>query len=658
MSDLILGIDLGTLNSCVAVVQDGRAVVLEEDGRTTIPSCLAFVDEKELVGHAARRQAVTDPAGTLMATKRLLGHPFDSDEVRLARERMCYAIEPSPMGSVLLKANGREFTPVQVAARILHHLRDLAHRVLGESVERAVISVPAHFNEVQRRATKLAAEYSGLEVLRLINEPTAAAFAYGYRKDQDFTLAVFDLGGGTFDVTIMTARGDDFEVIATDGDAYLGGEDFDQAVSDWLADEFLNEHGTDPRADEGARSRLREAAEQAKRDLTELRETRIELPFLVALEDGSFPPFERTLSREKLEELTAPVIQRTLDLCARCLESTNLSREDIDEVLLVGGQTRMPAVREAVREFFGKAPRRDVNPDEVVAMGAALYAYSLEVDKLQENAEEAAEEAYAVALKDVSRARKVVEEVESVQTTTLSDVELADRLQDLLAEVEAASAPEIDHPDADLPTAVESLREEVFEIQRKLERVLEQSGAGDESKPPPFASAVEAVGDWLSRAERASQEAKARLDEAQAHSRVRRVNLIDVTSHALGIASAADLFTVLIEKNARVPAEVKRTFTTHQDNQTEVEIRVYQGEESRASGNELLGGFVLTGIRPAPRLEPGIGVCFRLDENGILSVQARDTETGKEQGITVEEPLGLRGLETEGEGADAEDESA
>jgi molecular chaperone DnaK len=650
MSRDILGIDLGTLNSCVAVVRDGHAIVLEEDGRTTVPSCVSFVDDRELVGHAARRQAVTDPAGTLVATKRLLGHPFDSEEVRSACERMSYTIEPSPMGSVLLKALGRELTPVQVAARILHHIRELAHRVLGESVERAVISVPAHFNEVQRRATKLAAEYSGLEVVRLINEPTAAAFAYGYRKGQDFTLAVFDLGGGTFDVTIMNARGDEFEVVATDGDAYLGGEDLDEAVSDWIAEEFLREHGKDPREQEGGRARLKEAAEQAKRDLTEVQETQIELPFLVPLDDGSFPTFERRLTRDKLLELTGPVIQRTLDLCARCLEAAGISTGDIDEVLLVGGQTRMPAVREAVREFFGRPPRRDMNPDEVVAMGAALYAYSLEADKFKEDAEEAAEEAYAVAVKEVKRARKIVEEVEAVQTRTLSEGELADKVQDILAEAEEAFDSEVEHPDADLPRAVEDLREEVFDIQRKLDRVVENApGSEVEEKPPPIASAVEAVGDWLSRAERASHEAKACLDEAEEHSKARKVNLVDVASHSLGIATAADLFSVLIEKNTRVPAEAVKTFTTHHDNQTEVEIRVFQGEKSRVSANELLGQFLLTGIKPAARLEPSIDVSFRLDEDGILAVQARDGETGTEQGITVTEPLGLQGLEPPGE---------
>ncbi len=643
MSRDILGIDLGTLNSCVAVVRDGRAVVLEEDGRTTVPSCVAFVDDRELVGHPARHHALTDPGRALIATKRLLGHPFDSEEVRTACERMSYAIEPSPMGSVILKAAGREMTPVQVAARILHHIREMAHRVLGRSVERAIISVPAHFNEVQRRATKLAAEYSGLQVVRLINEPTAAAFAYGYRKDQDFTLAVFDLGGGTFDVTIMTARGDEFAVIATDGDAYLGGEDMDQEVADWIAEEFLREHGKDPREEEGSRGRIKEAAEQAKRDLTEVQETRIELPFLLSLEDGASPSFERSLTREKLEELAGPIIQRTLDLCAGCLQAAGISTDDIDEVLLVGAQTRMPAVREAVQEFFGKPPRRDMNPDEVVAMGAALYGYSLEAERFKEEAEEAAEEAYAVARKDLTRAKKIVEGVESVQTGTLSDGELADKVQEILAQAEGASDPEIENPDADLPRAVEDLEEEVFEVQRKLDRVLQRSPGEVEEKPPPIANAVEAVGDWLSRAERASGEAKARLTEAEEHSKARKVNLIDVTSHSLGIASAGDIFTRLIDKNARIPAETTKAFTTHQDRQTEVNIRVFQGEDSCASSNELLGEFVLTGITPAPRLEPSIDVRFRLDENGILAVTARDAETGTEQGITVEEPLGLQG---------------
>ncbi len=270
MSQWILGIDLGTVNSCVAVVKDGRAVMLSDDSRTTIPSCLAFQRGQEIVGHAAKRHGATDPQNTISAAKRLLGHSFDSPEVQDALERTSYPIRPSPLGSVLIEVDGRELTPIQVSASILQRLREVAELALEEPATKAVISVPAHFTDVQRKATKLAGEYAGLEVLRLINEPTAAAFAYGYRKATDFKLAVYDLGGGTFDITVMTAEGDCFRVDATDGDSYLGGEDFDNAILEWLIEEFKSEHGHDPSGDESARGRLIEAAEKAKIELSEL----------------------------------------------------------------------------------------------------------------------------------------------------------------------------------------------------------------------------------------------------------------------------------------------------------------------------------------------------------------------------------------------------
>ena len=645
MSRYILGIDLGTLNSCVAIVEDGHAVVLSDDGRTTIPSVVALTGERELVGHTARRNAMTDPQNTLVATKRILGHPYSSPEVQAARERVAYLISPSPMGGVLLEAGGHQLTAVQVAARILYLLRDIASRTIGESVKEAVISVPAHFNEVQRRATKLAAEYSGLEAVRLINEPTAAAFAYGYRRGENFTLAVYDLGGGTFDVTIMKAQGDRFEVIATDGDAYLGGEDFDHAIMDWLAEEFRAENNKDPREDEAACTQMKEAAERAKHDLTEVGSTRIELPYLLKLEDGNYAAFECELTREKLEELCAPAIERTRELCARCLESAHVHKDDIDAVLLVGGQTRMLAVRDTVREFFGLEPRRDINPDEVVAMGAALYGYSLSADRLRDEAEEAAEEAFSVALKQTAKARKVVE---ALDADSQGDAELAQRLSHVMAEAEALPPMVPAESDQDLPAAVEGLRQEMSALQEKLEQVADETTeSASEEKAQPLADAVEVVGDWLARAERASKEAEERFEEAEEHAKARKVELSDVVSHALGIASAEDLLSVLIEKNARVPAEKKGVFTTNQDGQTEVEIRVFQGEDPRASENELLGDFVLTGIEPAPRLTPKIQVTFSLDADGILSVSAVDKRTGAQQGITVKEPLGLRGLSPE-----------
>jgi molecular chaperone DnaK len=444
VSDRIVGIDLGTINSCVAAVQGGRAVVLNDDSQNTIPCCLALVRGKEVVGSAARRHLVTEPHSTVTAVKRLIGHHFDSPEVQAVCERVPYPVRPSPLGNVLLEVGGKELTPVQISARILHRLREVAESALGERVSRAVISVPAHFTDVQRRSTKLAAEYAGLEVVRLINEPTAAAFAYGYRKGENFTLAVYDLGGGTFDITIMTAKGDTFEVDATDGDSFLGGEDFDGAIADWLKQEFLAEFNHDLSGDAGACLRLQEAAERAKVELSELDSTRIELPFLAELPNGGRPHLARDFTREKLAELARPLLERSLELCERCVQEAGLVKQDIDEVLLVGGQTRMVLIREGVRDFFGREPRRDINPDEVVAMGAALYGYSLQAEDLKEDAEEAAAEACSVAMRGADVARKMldqVEEVVDVSVAMLDDRALAARLQALLDQTDAEDPP-------------------------------------------------------------------------------------------------------------------------------------------------------------------------------------------------------------------------
>jgi len=658
VSHWILGIDLGTINSCVAVVKDGRAMVLSDDSRTTIPSCLAFQRGKEIVGQAARRQAVTDPQSTISAAKRLLGHSYDSPEVQATLKRAPYPIRPSPLGSVLIEVGDRELTPIQVSARILQRVREVAENALGETATTAVISVPAHFTDVQRKATKLAAEYAGLEVLRLINEPTAAAFAYGYRKGGDFKLAVYDLGGGTFDITVMTAEGDRFQVDATDGDSYLGGEDFDNAVLDWLVQQFQDEHGHDPRADGSARRRLLEASETAKIELGELEETQIELAFLTELPDGTRPDFSCTLTRAKLEELTRPLVQRTLELCRQCLEAAGIQREEIDEILLAGGQSRMPLIRAAVRDFFGKEARRDINPDEVVAMGAALYGYSLSADDLKEEEHAAAEEALSVALKDAHVAKKLLSEVEDLHSQPLDDDALGSRLESLLAETELDG--DLDEfleddtlTDTHLSGAVDDLRDELQDLKSKAGEVMQRmseelAGAtsGPDEPPQEANSTIERAREQLNRrlesAQQASEFALNHLEKAQEHARARKVVLNDVASHALGIASVSDLFTVLIDKNVPIPVEKERVFTTNQDQQTEVKIRVYQGAAERVSDNQFLGAFVLEGIPPAPRMEPHIEVTFRIDEDGILSVRARDSRSGAEQGIRVEDPQALQ----------------
>jgi molecular chaperone DnaK (HSP70) len=526
----------------------------------------------------------------------------------------------------------------------------VAESALGERVSRAVISVPAHFTDVQRRSTKLAAEYAGLEVVRLINEPTAAAFAYGYRKGENFTLAVYDLGGGTFDITIMTAKGDTFEVDATDGDSFLGGEDFDGAIADWLKQEFLAEFNHDLSGDAGACLRLQEAAERAKVELSELDSTRIELPFLAELPNGGRPHLARDLTREKLAELARPLLERSLELCERCVQEAGLVKQDIDEVLLVGGQTRMVLIREGVRDFFGREPRRDINPDEVVAMGAALYGYSLQAEDLKEDAEEAAAEACSVAMRGADVARKMldqVEEVVDVSVAMLDDRALAARLQALLDQTDAEDPPTPRYEHSNLPDSVSRVSEDLCEIERRADEVARHVQSRRNIPTEKAEAMVEQLEEFVDRARVAATQAQEHVQEAQEHEQARKVNLVDVTSHALGIASAGDVFSILITKNTPIPVEMRRVFTTHQDGQTEVEVSVYQGQKRYASKNQRLGDFVLEGIPPMPRMHPKVDVAFKIDEDGILAVRAQDLQSGSEQAIRIEDSLGLQPREDE-----------
>jgi len=680
VSEPVIGIDLGTVNSCVAVVRDGKAEILGDEGsRALLPSCISFQGDRELVGSAARRHAATDPHSTVIAAKRLLGHPFDSEVVRRAIERLPYPVKASPLGSVLLEVAGRELTPVQVSARILKGLRERAEKALGCEVSRAVVAVPAHFTDVQRKATKLAAEYAGLEVLRLVNEPTAAAFAYGYKKERDFTLAVYDLGGGTFDVTVMRAVGDTFQVVGTDGDPFLGGEDVDTAIAAWLEAEFKAETKSGLEHDVHARLRVKEAAERAKIELAEVERTQIELPFLTQLPDGRRPSFSRALERTKLEELAMPLITRTFELCERCLDAAGLAPNQIDEVLLVGGQSRMPLVRVEAKKFFGRDPRRDINPDEVVALGTALYAYSLVADELQEDAAVAAGNHYDVALRSTEVVRKLVDEVQRCDEVkgdkrAPASQLLEERLAELLKAAEERepdppaikprsrkAADETDPPessdpdlprfvDRDLPQAVAQLRDGLMELDWKATEVIEKL-AGSHSQDPRAMEVLEqarvAVSRNLEQARGAAESALDLAEEAREHQSARRVDLLDVTSLPLGIASAGDVFTQLIAQNTLIPTQHERVFTTSQDGQTEVEIRVFQGREPRCRLNQGLGSFILQGLEAAPRMTPRISVAFRIDESGILSVQARDADSGLVQGMRVEDPLGLQQVEPE-----------
>ncbi len=642
MSSRVIGIDLGTLNSCAASVEDGRAVILCEDQHTTVPSCLAFKGDQELIGRAAKRYAVTDPENTVIAVKRLLGHPFDSDEVRAAAAVAPYTIASSAKGGVLLKVAGRELTPIQVSARILGCVREHAEKALGEPATKAVVSVPAHFNDVQRKATKLAAEYAGIDVIRLINEPTAAAFAYGYKMGRDFTLAVYDLGGGTFDVTIMRARGDTFEVLATDGDSYLGGEDFDAAIAGWLREQFERQHNTKLQGDDTALLRLKEAAEKAKVELAEVDTAQIELPYLAQLPDGGHVDFSTTLTRSKVNELVEPMIQKTLELCYRCIELAMVAPVELDDILLVGGQSRMLAVQEAVAGLFGKEPRRDINPDEVVALGAALYAYSISADALKATAENAAGDALGMALKETGIARKLIDGVDALQQSA-SDDSLQTLLNDLL------DAPGLDEeelsvdPDADLPAASKKVRNELLELDYKMSALTDKL---ESDSPDDLEGALEQISEQLSAAHSFSDRASGYLDEAEQHASARKIDLQDVTSLPLGIGSIGNVFSMLIDQNTPVPAEHRRMFTTNEDGQEEVEIRVYQGRSRDASANQLLGAFTLWGIAAAPRLTAKIEVAFHIDQDGILSVSASDAASGAQQGIRVEDPLGVQATQS------------
>jgi molecular chaperone DnaK len=513
----VIGIDLGTTNSCIAIMDGSQPRVIENaEGARTTPSIVAFTENERLVGQPAKRQAVTNPDNTIFGVKRLIGRRNDDSDLAKDKKNLPFAVIDGGNGDAWVEARDEKYSPSQISAFILGKMKETAESYLGEDVTQAVITVPAYFNDAQRQATKDAGKIAGLEVLRIINEPTAAALAYGLDKQETHTIAVYDLGGGTFDVTILEIDDGLFEVKSTNGDTFLGGEDFDMRIVNYLAEQFKKEHAVDLTADKMALQRLKEAAEKAKIELSSANQTEINQPFISMGSNGQPLHMVMKLTRAKLEQLVGDLIKASMKPCAAALKDAGLSASDIDEVVLVGGMTRMPRVVEEVTKFFGKEPHKGVNPDEVVAMGAAIQAGVLQGD-------------------------------------------------------------------------------------------------------------------------------------------VKDVVLLDVTPLSMGIETLGGVFTRLIDRNTTIPTKKSQIFSTAEDHQSAVTIRVFQGEREMASDNKILGNFNLENIPPAPRGMPQIEVTFDIDANGIVSVGAKDKGTGKEQQITIQASGGLSDDDIEQMVKDAED---
>ncbi len=504
----VIGIDLGTTNSCVAVVENGAAVVIpNRGGYKTTPSMVAMTEAgKRLVGHLAKRQAITNAENTVYSAKRLIGRKWNSPQVKQVAASASYSIVEGPHNDVRIQLRDKAYSIPEVSAMVLAEMKLIAEEYLGHEVRKAVVTVPAYFNDNQRQATKDAGQIAGLDVIRIINEPTAAALAYGFGRNMDRTVAVYDLGGGTFDISILEIGSEGvFRVVSTNGDTFLGGEDFDARVIDWLVDGFKSEHGIDLRKDRMALQRLKDAAEKAKIELSSVREVEINLPFIISSGRNEALHLQRVLTRPEFEKLTGDLVERTVEIVRQTLEDAGLSRDEVEDVVLVGGMTRMPRVERAVAEFFGREPSKGVHPDEVVAVGAGIQGAALGEEATLQN----------------------------------------------------------------------------------------------------------------------------------------KVVLLDVTPQTLGMMVAGGLFEPLIPKDTTVPTMRTKSFTTSRDNQTAVKILVMQGENDQADKNELLGEFILTGLRRAGAGAVEIEVTFEINADGIVSVHAKDLETGKEQSITVTATSGL-----------------
>jgi molecular chaperone DnaK len=504
----VLGIDLGTTYSCVAMVEEGSPMVIaNKGGYRTTPSMVAITaGNRRLVGHLAKRQAVTNPENTVYGSKRFIGRKWNSELVQDMKINIPFRLVEGPHNDIRIALGDKNFSLPEISAMVLTEMKRVAEDYLGTSCEKAVVTVPAYFNDGQRQATKDAGKISGLDVVRIINEPTAAALSYGFGKKLEKRVAVYDLGGGTFDISILEIGHSVYEVISTAGDTFLGGEDFDRRIVDWVVFSFAKEHNVDLREDPMALQRVKDVAEKAKCELSFQNEVEINLPFLYSAGKNKTLHFQRVLTRAKLEELTVDLIERTVEICDRTLSEAGIRKDEISEVILVGGQTRMPKVQMTVQKFFGREPSKNVHPDEVVALGAAIQAYALVAEKPEEEEE------------------------------TL---------------------------------------------------------------------------------------------------------LLDVTPHSLGIMIVGGYFQILIEKNTTVPTSAGHIFTTVKDGQTTVKIMVFQGESKVAADNELLGEFILTGLREAPRGEVEIEITFEISADGIVSVAARDRETGRQQSIVVTATSGL-----------------